>query len=446
VVAFLWLGVTTVLPVIAGELGGLSLYGWAFTGFMLANMIAAVTLGQWADRVGAVRPFLTAFAVFIAGCAVAAAAPSWIVVLLARAAQGFGVGGVLTVVYLAVGRGYSERLRARMLAVVASCWTIPALAGPVLLGALADSAGWRAVFAVFIPLAVLVALPALPGLRGPGTGEPGSPRRVLATLALTVGVGSILVGLDSRTLAVLLPAVVVGTLITIPALRALLPAGTLTLRRGVPSAVVVRGLVSAGYYGSEAFFPLAMTSVFLFSTTGSGLALAVGAVSWVVGAWAQARVDERGGNPGRRRRIIVGFGLLTLGIGAIAANLAAPDALPAALAVVGWGIGGLGMGLVYPSVTTLALGQSTQQEQGATAGHLQLSETLSVALVTGLGGAIIALGRAHGWLPALALAAVFALTTLAALIGIGAGLRTLTARSTAGTRPVHADPGPPPAA
>ncbi|WP_169515717.1 MFS transporter [Amycolatopsis nigrescens] len=270
VVAFLWLGVTTVLPVIADELGGLSLYGWAFTGFMLANMVAAVTIGQWADRAGAVRPFLASFVVFAAGCVVAAAAPTWIVLLIGRAAQGFGVGGVLTVVYLAVGRGYPERLRARMLALVASCWTVPALAGPVVLGALADLIGWRAVFGVFIPLAVLAVLPTLPRLRGPGSGAPGSPRRLLATIALAIGIGAVLVGLDTRNLVLLVPLVVLGAAIALPALRILLPAGALTLRRGLPSAIAVRGLVSAGYYGSEAFFPLLMTSVFAFSTTVPG--------------------------------------------------------------------------------------------------------------------------------------------------------------------------------
>jgi hypothetical protein len=68
-----------------------------------------------------------------------------------------------------------------------------------------------------------------------------------------------------------------------------------------------------------------------------------------------------------------------------------------------------------------------------------VSETLSVALVTGLGGAIIALCQAYGWLPARALAAVFALTTLARPHRHGTGLRTLTPNSTAGTRPEQAE-------
>ncbi|WP_433170590.1 MFS transporter [Actinoallomurus sp. CA-150999] len=428
VVAFLWLGVTTVMPVIAKELHGLDLYGWAFTGFMLANMLAAATVGQWADHAGPRYPFLASLAVFVAGCVAAATAPGWIALLIGRSAQGFGVGGVLTIVYLTVGRNYPDHLRAKMLALVASCWTIPALAGPVLLGALADLWGWRAVFWLFVPLVILAAIPAVPGLRGPGAGGRIDQRQMLATLGLAIGVGALLVGLDSGRLVPLIVLAIVGIAIALPSLWRLMPPGFLTGRKGLPTAVLVRGLVSAGYYGSEAFFPLAMTTVFAFSTIGSGFALAVGAITWVVGAWGQAKFDVRGGDRGRRHRIIIGFILLTAGLAAIAVSLATTTALGAAMAIIGWAAGGLGMGLVYPSVTTLALSQTPDEHKGATSGSLQLSETLSVAVVTGLSGALVALGKAADWEPTVAIAIVFVLTGLAALAGIIAGPRTLDPR------------------
>lgn len=429
-VAFLWLGVTTVLPKIAEELHGLSLYGWAFTGFMLASMVGTVIAGQLADRTGAVRPYLIAFAVFIAGAVAAAAAPTWPVLLVGRAAQGFGVGGVLTLVYLGVGRAYPEALRAKMLALVASCWTLPALVGPALLGWLAAATNWRIVFVIFIPAVVVAVALTLPGLRalgasatGAATGSAGSDRgRLLLTLALAVGAGAIMTGLNAREPLVLALLVVVGLAIIIPVLARLLPAGTLTLRRGLPSAVVVRGLVSVGYYGSEAFFPLAMTTVFGLSTTESGLALAVGAVTWVGGAWLQARFDTAGGDRGRRRRILLGFALLVAGLALVVVTLTAHWTV--VLSAAGWGVGGLGMGLVYPSVTTLALGQARTGQEGATSAALQLSETLSVALMTGLGGAILAFGLSAGWHDSSSLATVFAVAAAASLAGIAAGART----------------------
>jgi hypothetical protein len=84
--------------------------------------------------------------------------------------------------------------------------------------------------------------------------------------------------------------------------------------------------------------------------------------------------------------------LLVVGLAAVAAAVTAPTALPVALAVLGWRVGGLGIGLVYPSVTTLALGQGGAGDAGATSASLQLSETLSVAVMTGLGGAVVSIG------------------------------------------------------
>lgn len=425
VVAFLWLGVTTVMPVIAKELDGLDLYGWAFTGFMLANMLAAATVGQWADHAGPRQPFIASVLMFVTGCVVAALAPGWITLLIGRSAQGFGVGGVLTIVYLTVGRNYPDHLRAKMLALVASCWTIPALAGPVLLGALSDLWGWRAVFWLFVPLVIIGSLPAMPGMGGSGAGGRIDYRQLLATLGLVIGVGSLMVGLDSGTLVLMIVLVAIGLLITIPSLRLLMPPGFLIARKGLPTAILSRGLVSAGYYGSEAFFPLAMTTVFAFSTLGSGFALAVGAITWVVGAWGQAKFDARGGDRGRRHRIITGFMLLTAGLAMIAISLVTGTGAGAVLAIIGWGIGGLGMGLVYPSVTTLALSQSADEHKGATSGSLQLSETLSVAIITGLSGAFVKLGTSAEWDPTIAIAIVFVLTGMAALAGIVAGARTL---------------------
>ncbi|MGI5200368.1 MFS transporter [Spirillospora sp. CA-108201] len=428
VVAFLWLGVTTVMPAIAKDLDGLDLYGWAFTGFMLANMLAAATVGQWADRSGPLRPFLLVLVLFAAGCAVAAAAPNWAVFLIGRSAQGFGVGGVLTLVYLTVGLRYPDRLRARVLALVASCWTVPALAGPVLLGVLADLFGWRAVFLLFVPLVIAAAVPTVPGLRGPGTGGDTDRRRLLATVLLAAGIGLLLAGLDSGRPALTAVLVAVGAAIAVPALHTLMPSGFLTGRRGLPTTVLARGLVSAGYYGSEAFFPLAMTTAFGFSTVGSGFALAVGAITWVVGAWGQAKVDARAGDRGRRQRTLAGFVLLTAGLAVIAWSLAAHPGPGAGAAVIAWGVGGLGMGLVYPSVTTLALSLTADERKGATSGDLQLSETLSVAVVTGVSGAMVAHGESAGWQDTAAVALVFTLTALAALAGVLAATRTLPAR------------------
>ncbi|WP_331739328.1 MFS transporter [Streptomyces sp. NBC_01187] len=425
-VAFLWLGVATVLPSVAGELDGLGLFGWAFTAFMLANIFGTVLAGQGADRTGPARPYLRAFLYFIVGCAVSAIAANWYVFLLGRTLQGAGVGGVLALAYLTVGRAYPDELRARMLALVASAWTLPALLGPAVAAAIAEASNWRVVFLVLVPLVPIGVVLALPALRKLGPPEVSAPdkRRIPFTLLLVVGAGAVLAGLEEHNLALTLPLVAVGAALALPMLRKLLPSGTLTVRRGMPAGMIVRGLVSTAYYGAESFFPLSMTQVLGLSTLESGLALSAGALTWVSGAWVQAKLDTRSGGQGRHSRVVAGFVLLLAGDALIAVSIGT-ELRSVALAVIGWAIAGFGMGLVYPAVTTIVLALAPKGQEGAASSNLQLSETLSVAVMTGLGTAVSAFGAAQSWGRHSALGIVFTITALAALLGIGAGLRTV---------------------
>ncbi|MGW7417964.1 MFS transporter [Streptomyces sp. NPDC054863] len=424
-VAFLWLGVATVLPPVAEELGGLGLYGWAFTAFMLANIFGTVLAGQGADRVGPTRPYLQAFLLFVVGCAVAAAATDWYVFLLGRTLQGAGVGGVLALAYLTVGRAYPDRLRARMLALVASAWTLPALLGPAVAAGIAEATHWRVVFLALVPLVPIGVLLTLPALRGLGRPEGTAPdrSRIPLTLLLVVGAGAVLAGLGEQNLALTVPLVLAGAAVAVPVLRRLLPPGTLAVRRGMPAGMVVRGLVSTAYYGAESFFPLSMTQVLGLTTLQSGLALSSGALTWVAGAWIQAKLDTRSAGGGRHGRVVAGFVLLLTG-DALIALAVGTDLKSVTLAVVGWAVAGFGMGLVYPAVTTIVLGLAPKGQEGAASSNLQLSETLSVAVMTGLGTAVSAFGATRGWDRSSSLGVVFTVTALAALAGIGAGLRT----------------------
>ena len=99
------------------------------------------------------------------------------------------------------------------------------------------------------------------------------------------------------------------------------------------------------------------------------------------------------------------------------------DAVPVAVGILGWTVAGLGMGIAYPSVGAIVLAQAPGGEEGSVSAALQLIETIGVALFTGLGGAVIALGIAQGWDAVTALALVFAGGACAAIVGLVAGRR-----------------------
>src|ERR671932_2844840 len=103
--AFEALAVATILPITVRELGGLPLYGWAFSAFMLTNLIGITIAGGEADRLGPVRPFVVGVELFVIGLSVSGLAPTMPVLIAGRSVQGLGAGFISSISYLAIARG-----------------------------------------------------------------------------------------------------------------------------------------------------------------------------------------------------------------------------------------------------------------------------------------------------------------------------------------------------
>jgi MFS family permease len=432
VVAFQSLGVGTVMPAVARDLGGLEHYGWAFSAFMLASLVGAVAAGQDADRAGPVRAYLAAVGSFAGGSVLAAAADGWELLLAGRALEGLGAGALVVVTYASASRAYPPAMYGRMLALMSSAWVLPSLAGPAVAGIVADHTTWRWVFVLllpFLPVAVGLTLPGLRALSRAGS-APG-PRRLPHALALAAGIGLFVSALEADHEVALAALGVTGIALALPALRALMPAGTLRAARGLPSGIVVRGLLAVAFLGCDAFMPLALTELRGFSSSGAGLVISAASLSWSLGSFLQAWLDRRDGGAGRPRRLLAGLGVLVAGIGLGGIGVVA-EAVPVAVAVVGWAIAGFGIGIGYPSVGALVLSQSPGGEEGGVSAALQLSETVGVAVFTGVGGALIAIGIEHDWDAATALLLVFAAGAAAGLAGLAAGRRVAVAPASGG--------------
>jgi MFS family permease len=428
VVAFQAMGVSTALPAVARDLDGLDAYGWAFSGFLLTSIVGMVAAGQAADRGDTVRPLTAAVLLFAAGSLLAAAAGSWPVLIGGRALQGLGNGAISALVFVAVARAYPQLLYGRMLAVLSSAWVLPALVGPGLGGLVAEHLGWRWVFLMLLPLLPVAFGLALPGLRGlvpPPAGERES--RLGSALALAVGVGAFLgsLSVDSLPLAAALAAA--GAAVGLYALLRLLPAGTLRLRRGLPSGIATRGLLAVGFIGGDAFLPLALTRLQSLSLTQAGLVVSAGSVSWSIGAVLQARLDRTDSGAGRPRRVLLGGAILTAGVAVTTLGLVT-DGGGWAIAAAGWVISGLGMGIGYPSVGALALAQAPAGTVGGVSYALQLIETIGVALFTGLAGGLLAAGLSLGWSSTATMATVFAVSAAAAAAVLITGRRVVAPR------------------
>jgi MFS family permease len=388
-VAFESLSVITVLPVVAKDLGDLQLYGWVTSAFFLGTLIGLVVAGELTDRHGPAAPFSVGLMIFGVGLLVGTTAPRMEVLVGGRFLQGLGGGAVPAVAYAAIGRSFPPQLRPRVFAIMSTAWVVPGLIGPGLSSVVAQAFGWRWVFAGLLPLVAVAAviptraLATLPPLALPGTAR-GSTTLIPAT-RVAAGAALVLAGLTSGSWLAL-PLVAAGALVGLGPLRGLLPAGTLVLSRGLPAVVAVRGLLTFAFFSTDTFVPLAVTAVRHRSTMVAGFAVSAATMLWTAASWTQARLSRRWSG---RRLVMVGLGIIAVGIALVLLSLS--DAVPVAVIVLGWAVGGYGIGLSYSPLSSLTLRAAEDGREGAASASLQLSDTLGTALGAGVSGAIVAM-------------------------------------------------------
>ena len=380
--AFESIAVATAMPAVAEALDGLPYYALAFGATLATSVLGMTAAGQLCDKRGPYRAALAGLAAFLAGLLLAGLAPSMPVLVLGRALQGLGSGVLGVTLYVGVGQVVPQSLHPKLFAMFAGAWVVPGLVGPALASFLVQFLGWRSVFlavAAAVPAAAALILPALRRV-GTGTGEElrwgGMRWALLASAgALTLHSASQQSGTKS---ALLFAAGLVAAGI---AARLLLPAGTLRAARGLPTVILLRGLIAATFASAEAFLPLLLTQHFGWSLTQAGMALSAGAVTWSVGSALQARVHK----PESRRLLLPGgFTLTALALTIVIAPLL--FGLPSALVFAGWTLVGLGIGLSFPILSVLLLKLSPPEQQGSNTSSLQLCDALTSSAALALAG------------------------------------------------------------
>ena len=131
-VAFEAQAVSTAMPAVAADLGRLDLYAWAFTAFMIPQIIAIVAGGRLSDRIGPVRPLKAGVATFAVGIVVSATAVSMQMLLAGRFIQGFGGGLANVTLMVVVGRAFPPSETARVMTWFSFAWMLPSFVGPSL--------------------------------------------------------------------------------------------------------------------------------------------------------------------------------------------------------------------------------------------------------------------------------------------------------------------------
>jgi MFS family permease len=411
------LAVTTVMPVVSADLDGDRLYAVAFAGTLATSVIGMVAVGSWCDRGGVLAPLTTAVVLFVIGLLIAGLAPTMPLLVLGRLVQGIGTGGQTVALYVVVARVYPAALHGRVFAAFSAAWVVPSLIGPFLAGAVTEFLHWRWVFLGVAGLTIVAFVLVVARLHGQplGTDQPATgrvwPRLVCAIAVATGALGLSLAGeLGEWAWAAVAASVVVIAL----ASRPLLPRGTLVAARGLPSVVLMRGLIAGALFGAEIYVPYLLIDDYGFSPTWAGLGLTAAALAWAAAADVQGRFGDRLGST---RITLIGTALLVSSL--VIAALTAIWHLHPAVLIGGWAFAGAGMGLMYPRLTVLTLAYSTSQNQGFNSSALSISDSVGAAsAIAVLGLVFTALAGSDAGFPA-----VFAIAGLFALAALVPGLR-----------------------
>ncbi len=443
-VAFEALAVSTIMPIVKEELGGIELYGWVFTAFMLGSLIGIVVVGGLIDHRGLGAPFAAGIGLFALGLVIGGLAPTMEILVGARFLQGLGAGTVPPIAYVAIGRVLPERLRPQMFATLSTAWVLPGVLGPAVAGAVGEATSWRFVFLGLLPLIAVSSAIAFPHVHRVGPdpdaaqGAASLRDRLPLALIVALGTGLLLAGLTSGDLPLLVVLGSFGSLLAVLSLRRLTPPGTLRAARGLPAAVLLRGILTFAFFAVDAYVALALVDWRGLSATEAGLSLTAATLTWTSGSWIQARFASR--YP-PERFVRAGLVFVIAGLATFAVVLL-PDASPW-LSLPTLGLAGLGMGLAYSPLALIVLRDSATGEQGQASSALSLTDSLGTALGTGVTGAAVAAAVRASGSPVQGLAAGFAIATATAIVGLVLSGRLGPARRSraAGSVTPAAEPG-----
>lgn len=418
------------MPTIVRELGGLELYSWAFTAYMLAASILMPFYGKAADAIGPKVTFVAGILAFLVGSVICALAPTMLAFVAGRAVQGIGAAALFTLPFALLATLYPPQSRAKALGFMSAVWAVSSILGPVLGAFIIEIASWPWVFWINLPVGALaIALVALNLHEESAEAREPRGRRldVVGALVLMVATGMLLVGLDRGLALVALasaPLFLVLARVESRAENPILPVGILRDAR-VAAAVAAGFLAHFAVFGAIAFAPLVVQRVGDGGAAAAGLTLLPLSIMWSGTSLVGGRFVHKHGE-----RPFVIAGMTTLLVGLVAAFFLVPRGLPWALPPMAFI--GLGMGLQTPALLTSVQNLVPAKSLGAATATLQFMRNLGstvgiaawgLAVLGGAGGALVESGVAPVGAPDLAFPAGVLVGLIGALAGLAVSFR-----------------------
>src|SRR5829696_1068862 len=394
--------VATALPRIVSDIGGLTNYSWVITSYMLASTVTVPLYGKLGDVHGRRVLFMVAITIFLVGSALCGLAQNMTQLVLFRAVQGVGAGGLFPLALATVGMIVPPRDRGRYQGLIGATFAFASIAGPALGGFIVDHASWRWIFYVNLPVGLL-ALLVISITMPKRTEKREHSIDYVGFVLLAAGTTSLLLGLvwAGRQYAWSSPQVV-GAFTAAAALlvsfafverrvrEPILPFDLLR-QRTVAAGIASMALVGMAMFGTIAFVPLFVQGVIGTSATSSGVVLTplmLGAVGMSIlsGQWV-----SRTGH--YRLNAIVGPVILAVGLFLLSRMDTETTNGVAARNMV---IAGIGLGLMMQVFVLIVQNSVPLRQMGSATALTQFSRQIGATLGVALMGVIVNQGLPEG--------------------------------------------------
>jgi EmrB/QacA subfamily drug resistance transporter len=387
--------VSTAMPTIVAKLGGLELYSWVFSIYMLTSALSTPLFGKLSDLYSRRRLMLIGIAIFVLGSMLCGAAQSMEALILFRAVQGLGGGAIYALSFIVVGILYPPEERAKVQGIISGIWGVASILGPPAGGVIAEYWNWRWAFFVNLPIAGLAVALIIAGLKETGRERRAHKLDIAGAAALLSALMLLFYALSQSShtgeplntafivmasLAFLL--LIVFYFIERRAAEPIVPLDLFQIDLFKSSAAVAT-LASMGVFGAISYLPLYLQGVTGLTASRAGMVLLFLSVAWTAGSVLAGQAMNFAGY-----RTLATVGMLLLAAGYSLFVFIESDLGVLWVAVAATLIG-TGMGMA--NLTTLVAVQNTvpHQRLGVATSTLMLFRTFGGAFAVSLMGTIL---------------------------------------------------------
>ena len=388
--------VSTALPRIVGDLGGVAHLSWVVTAYILASTITTPFYGKLGDMYGRKKFFIAAIIIFLVGSALSGLSQTMAELIAFRAIQGLGAGGLMVGAMATLGDIVAPRERGRYMSYMMVVMMLATIGGPLLGGFITTSFSWRWIFYINIPLGGAALVYLLATLRVPAKKVShkvdylgGSLLAVAATALILLATwgGTQYAWGSPQIIGLALLTVAAGVAFYVTEMRAAEPMMPLHVyrNRNFSLSMAMTFLTGLAMFGAMTFLPLFQQTVQGESPTVSGLALTPMMLGVTVTSIVAGQVTTKTG----RYKVfpILGGAIMAVGMFLLSGLDTGTTRLESALYYV---VLGLGMGFLMQMVSLIAQNSVQQKDMGVASSARMFFQQIGGSLGVAAFGALFA--------------------------------------------------------